>query len=123
MNAVINLFRNLRNALVCICELVRYLLRFASMFLQTRASLAARLVAAESQLAVCKWRIEQKEYRRPRFTTGFRLLWVILSRLWSPWQAAARLMQPATVKKWHTRAFKMYWAWKSRRRAGRPPIS
>ena len=109
MNTVINLFSNLRNALVCICELLGYLLRFASMFLQTRAPLAARLVAAESQLAVCKRGIEQKEHRRPRFTTGFRLLWVILSKLWTPWQAAAQLMQPATVKKWHTCAFKMYW--------------
>ena len=71
MNTVINLFRNLRNALRCIGELVGYLLRFTSMFLQTRASLAARL------------------------------------------------MQPATVKKWRTRAFRMYWTWKSRRRAGR----
>jgi len=123
MNTVIHLFRNLRNGLRCIGELVCYLLRFTSMFLQTRASLAAQLVAAESQLAVCKRRIEQKQHPRPRFTTGFRLLWIILSKLWAPWQAAAQLMQPATVKKWHTRAFKMYWTWKSRRKAGRPPIS
>ena len=32
-------------------------------------------------------------------------------------------MQPATVKAWHTRAFKLYWRRKSRRKAGRPPIS
>ena len=104
MNTVIDLFRNLRNAIRCIGELIGYLLRFASTFLQTRASLAARLVAAESQLAVCKRRIQQKEHPRPRFTTGFRLLWVILSKLWTPWQAAAQLMPPATLKKWHTRA-------------------
>ena len=32
-------------------------------------------------------------------------------------------MQPATVKKWHTQAFRIYWRWKSRRKVGRPPIS
>ena len=42
MNTVINLFRDLRNALRCIGELIGYLLRFVSMLLQTRASLAAR---------------------------------------------------------------------------------
>ena len=32
-------------------------------------------------------------------------------------------MQPATVKKWHTRAFRHFWRWKSERKAGRPPTS
>jgi hypothetical protein len=31
------------------------------------------------------------------------------------------LMQPATAKAWHTRAFKLYWRWKSRKKPGRPP--
>jgi len=90
---------------------------------QSRASLAARLVAAESQLSVCKRRTEQKGSPRFRFTTGFRLLWVVLSKLWAPWRAAAQLMQPATVKAWHTRAFKFYWRWKSRTKPGRPSLS
>ena len=123
MNTVFDVFRNLWNALGFIGELLGYLLRFVSVFFQSRASLAARLVAAESQLAVCKRRVEQKGSPKPKFTAGFRLLWVVLSKPWSPWQAAAQLMQPATVKAWHTRAFKLYWRWKSRRRAGRPPIS
>jgi len=98
MNTVINLFMNLRNALRCIGELVGYLLRFASMFLRTKASLAARLVAAESQLAVCKRRIEQKEHPRPRFTTGFRLLWVVLSKLWTPWHAPPKQRSIALLR-------------------------
>jgi len=56
MNAVLNVFRNLRNGLGCVAELVGYLLRFFSVFFQSRASLAARLVAAESQLGMCKQR-------------------------------------------------------------------
>jgi hypothetical protein len=98
MNTVIDLIRNLWNALGCVGELLGYLLRFVSVFFQTRASLAARLLAAESQLGVCKRRTEQKGSARFRFTAGFRLLWVALSKLWAPWQAAAQLMQPATVK-------------------------
>ena len=123
MNTVIDLFRNLWKALACIGELLGYLLRFISAFFQTRASLAARLVAAESQLGICKRRTEQKGSPRFRFTAGFRLLWVVLSKFWAPWQTAAQLMQPATVKAWHTRAFKLYWRWKSRKKLGRPPIT
>ena len=109
MNTVLNLFRNLWNSMEGIGELPGYLLRFVSVFFQTRASLAARLLAAESQLGMCKRRIEQKQHPKPRFSRGFRILWVVLSKFWAPWRAAAQLMQPATVKAWHTRAFKLYW--------------
>ena len=123
MKTIIDLFGDLWNVLRCVGELLGYLLRFVSVFFQSRASLAARLLAAESQLGMCKRRIDQKSQPKPRFTAGFRLLWVVLSKLWAPWQAAAQLMQPATVKAWHTRAFKLYWRWKSRRRTGRLSIS
>jgi putative transposase len=123
MNTVLNVFWNLRNGLKCFGELLGYLLRFVGVFFQTRASLAVRLLAAESQLGMCKRRIEQKQHPKPRFSRGFRILWVVLSKLWVPWQVAAQLMQPATVRAWHTRAFELYWRWKSRRRAGRPLIT
>ena len=115
MNTLLNLIKNLWDALGCVGELLGYLLRFVSVFFQSRVSLADRLLAAESQVGMCKRRIDQKSQPKPRFTAGFRLLWVVLSELWAPWQAAAQLMQPATVKAWHTRAFKLYWRWKSRR--------
>ena len=31
-------------------------------------------------------------------------------------------MQVATVKRWHTSAYKLFWRWKSRKNRGRPPI-
>ena len=71
MNAIIDLFRNLWNLLACIGELPGYVLRFVIAFFQTRASLAARLVAAESQLGICKRRAEQKGSPRFRFTAGW----------------------------------------------------
>ncbi len=53
---------------------------FLSAFFSPRATLAARVLAAESQLAACKRRIEGKDRPRPRFTQAFRLLWVLLSK-------------------------------------------
>jgi hypothetical protein len=101
MNTIIDLFRNLWNTLACIGVLLGYVMRFVSAFFQSRTSLAARLLAAESQLGMCTRRIEQKGSPRFRFTAGFRLLWVALFKFWAPWRAAAQLMQPATVKAWH----------------------
>ena len=95
MNTVLNLFRNIWNLLACIGELLGYLLRFISVFFQPRASLAASLVAAESQLSVCKRRVEQKGFPRFRFTTGFRLLWVVLP---SPSPSLHGHIWPKTIK-------------------------
>jgi hypothetical protein len=33
---------------------------------------------------MCKRRIKQKQHPRPRFSMGFRLLWIILPKLWTP---------------------------------------
>ena len=123
MNTIIGLFQNLWNALGCVVELLGYLLRFVSVFFQSRASLAARLLAAESQLSMCKRRIDQKSQPKPKFTAGFRLLWVVLSKFWAPWHVVTRLMQPATVIGWHRLGFRLYWRWKSRRKVGHPPIT
>ena len=83
--------------------------------------MAARLLAAESQLARCRERVEQRKDPRPRFTPAFRLLWVVLSKVLGGCENLAQLMQPATVKKWHTTAFRLYWRWKSK--PGRPAVS
>jgi transposase InsO family protein len=122
MNALRNTLRNARNAIGAIGKLGSYLSQFLWLLFQPKAVLAARLLAAESQLAMCMRRIEQKQDPRPRFIAGFRLLWVVLSKMLSGWEQCAHLMQPATVKKWHTTAFRLFWRWKSPRRLGRPPV-
>ena len=99
-----------------------YIYTFLSALLSSRATLAARVLAAESQLAACKRRIEGKDRPRPRFAPAFRLLSVLLSKAWDQWHQVAHLMQPATVKRWHTTAFRLYWRRKSKGRAGRPPV-
>ena len=123
MNTIKNLITNLYHHLVCACEMLRYGLSFLRAILCSRAVLAARLLAAESQLSVCKQRILEKKDPRPRFTASFRLLWVLLSKFLDEWEDLAHLMQPPTVKKWHTTASRYFWRWKSRRKGGRPPIS
>ena len=104
-------------------QVIRYALIFVSAFFRQRASLGCEMVAMRSQLTVCKESIRQKRQPRPRFNPAFRLLWVLLSRVWSGWKSAAELMKPKTVLKWHEHAFLQWWRWKSRRKGGRPTIS
>src|SRR6516164_1685484 len=81
--------------------------------LRTRAELAAEIVALRHQLAV----LQQAAPRRLRLSRADRLVWVVLSRVWSGWRDAVQIVQPATVVAWH-------WRWRSTRRGpGRPPIA
>ncbi len=51
-----------------------------------------------------------------------RIFWIVVSRLWKNWRSALQVVRPETVVQWHRRGFRLYWAWKSRRRWGRPAI-
>lgn len=101
--------------------ILSYALTFISALLSPRLRLAARLLAAESQLSVLKHRIDQKKDTKPRFSPAFRFLWALLYRFWADWRSTAHLMQPDTVVRWHRRGFRIFWRWKSRKR-GRPPV-
>jgi putative transposase len=59
---------------------------------------------------------------RLRLTLADRLLLVWLARVWNDWRTALVIVQPETVIAWHRRGFRLFWAWKSRRRIGRPPV-
>jgi len=85
---------------------------------RTRRELALENLALRQQLAVWKSRKP-----RPRLTEMDRIFWVLLSRLWTGWRQSLQLVRPATVVGWHRQGFRRYWAWKSRRRSGRPVIS
>jgi hypothetical protein len=77
-------------------RVIRYVLIFVSAFFRQRASLACELVAIRSQLAVYQESIRQKRQPRLRFNPAFRLLWVLLSRVWGGWKSATDLMKPKT---------------------------
>ncbi len=103
-------------------QVIRYALIFVSAFFRQRASLGCEIVAIRSQLTFYEESIRQKRQPRPRFHRAFRLLWVLLSSVWTGWKSAAELMKPKTVLKWHEHAFLNWWRWKSRRNGGRPTI-
>jgi hypothetical protein len=84
----------------------------------TQRELALENLVLRQQLAVGKVRRP-----RPRLTAMDRIFWVILSRLWKSWRSSLRVVRPETVVGWHRQGFRRYWAWKSRRRRGRPGIA
>jgi len=86
MNTLLNLLRNLCSAVRRIRQVSEYVLTFLWALLSPKAVLAARLLAAESQLAVCRDRIQQKKDRGLRFSAGFRLLRVVLSKCLGRWE-------------------------------------
>jgi putative transposase len=86
--------------------------------LRTQRELALENLALRQQVAVLKAR-----QPRPQLTATDRLFWVVLSTLWRNWRSSLLVVRPETVVRWHRRGFRHYWAWKSRRRRGRPIIS
>jgi putative transposase len=84
---------------------------------RTRRELALENLALRQQLAV--WKARQP---RPRLTEMDRIFWIVLARLWKNWRSSLQVVRPETVVRWHRRGFRLYWAWKSRRRWGRPAI-
>ena len=84
---------------------------------RTHRELALEDLALRQQLAV--WKARQP---RPRLTATDRLFWVVLSRFWTSWRHSLQVVRPETVVRWHRQGFRRYWAWKSRRRGGRPAV-
>src|SRR5882672_11443369 len=93
------------------------LIRTLRSAVRTHRELALENLALRQQLAV--WKARQP---RPRLTAMDRIFWVVLSRLWKSWRNSLQMVRPETVVGWHRRGFRLYWAWKSRRRWGRPAI-
>src|ERR1700730_5686619 len=88
---------------------------------RTRASMQIEILALRHQLVVLQRRTAKK---RASLRTADRLLWVILSRLWTQWRTALVIVKPETVIAWQRKGFRMYWSWKSRAgKSGRPCVS
>ncbi len=97
--------------------LVSLLLTFRSS-LRSRAALQIEVLALRHQLRV----LDRSRPKRVRLAWMDRLLWVRLSRTWTEWRAALVIVKPETVIAWHRQGFRLFWAWKSRHRAGRPGV-
>jgi transposase InsO family protein len=59
---------------------------------------------------------------RLRLRGNDRALLIWMTRLWPSLLDAVQVVQPETVLRWHRAGFRMFWRWKSRKRAGRPRI-
>ena len=82
-----------------------------------RAALQLEVLALRHQLQV----LQRTRPRRLRLAKTDRLLWVVLSRIWTGWRTALVIVKPESVIAWHRRGFRLWWAWKSRR-MGRPSV-
>jgi putative transposase len=121
MRALLSFLCHLCNCLGVLFQLIGYLLRFCWALVLPRAVTAAQLLAMQSQLAVELNRSSAPRKRHHKFSPAFRLLWVMLSKFLNGWEEVVHLMKPETVKRWHTRAFRAWWRWKSQ--AGRQPVA
>ena len=96
------------------------LLAILSSLFRSRATLQLENLALRHQIGV----LRRSARKRPKLTSGDRLLWVWLSRIWSDWRSALAIVKPETVIAWHRAGFRLFWTWKVRRgQPGRPLIS
>ncbi len=83
-----------------------------------RADLVAENLALRQQLVVL-----HRKTRRPRLKTKDRVFWLWLARSWDGWRESLIVVKPSTLVRWHRQGFKYWWAWKSRRKGGRPTVA
>jgi hypothetical protein len=60
--------------------------------------------------------------QRLRLRGSDRALMIWMTRRWPNLLALARVVQPATILRWHRAGFRSYWRWKSQGQPGRPRI-
>src|SRR5215831_16576112 len=88
--------------------------------LRSRAAVELENQALRHQIGA----LQRSAAKRPKLTSGDRLLWICLSRLWRDWRSALAIVKPETVLAWHRAGFRLFWTWKVRRgQRGRPPIA
>ena len=82
--------------------------------------MAILIIAQRNQLIVL-----QRSVKKPKLKEQDRLLWMLLSRIWSDWKSHLIIVKPETVIKWHHRKFKGYWRKlsKPKNKVGRPRIT
>ena len=107
--------RNFRPILTVLWELLRDGLQFLNVVARSRTAVAAEVLFLRKQLAY----YQDHQIRPRRLTDAARLSLVLWSRLFE-WKEALAIVTPATFVRWHRKAFKLYWRWKSR--GGRPAL-
>jgi hypothetical protein len=97
-------------------DLLKLLGGFAVGLFRLQAAREAEMAFLRQQLLVLK----RSAPARLRLRIADRLIFVWLYRLFPSLLGAAVIFQPETLVRWHRSGFRLYWRWKSGRRAGRP---
>ena len=105
----------LRGLASTLLSLSAELLRFFRTAARSRTSLVAENLFLRKQLAF----YQERKVKPGRLTDAARIALVFWSR-WLDWKQALAIVQPETLIRWHRRAFKLFWWWKSR--PGRPRL-
>lgn len=105
----------LHAVLATLAELLGDGLRFLRTLGHSRITSAAEILFLRKQLAY----YQEHQIKPRRLRDGSRLSMLIWSRFFD-WKAALVVVRPDTFIRWHRKAFKWYWRWKSR--GGRPPL-
>jgi len=99
-----------------LCRLIRSAL---TELLRSRAALQAEILILRHQLNV----LRRKSAKRLVFSDIDRLVFVGLFGLAPKVLDALRILEPATVIRWHRAGFRAYWRWKSRPQGDRPKVA
>ena len=87
---------------------------------RSRACLHLEILSLHQQLAM----VNQSPRRRLPFSVAGADSWIGLYRIWPGCVDTVAIFKPDTLMRWHRQGFRLYWAWKSRRRrGGRPSIA
>jgi hypothetical protein len=99
--------------------LLQLLRAFVAGLFKSRRRLEAENLFLRHQLHIALRRAP----RRLRISRCDRALLLWMTWLWPSLLDLSRVVRPATILRWHRAGFRAYWRWKSRSKAGRPPVS
>ncbi len=98
--------------------IIHLLATFIADVFKSRRRLEVENLFLRHQLNIALRRAPQ----RPRLRAGDRALMVWMTRMSPSLIGLTRVVQPATILRWHRCGFRAYWRWKSRARPGRPRV-
>src|SRR5437773_2027938 len=99
-------------------DYLRLLIDLIRAALRRRSEVVAENVLLRHQLLV----LSRPTRKRPRLAVHDKVVWLVARRLLRDWRRHLVLVRPETVVRWHARAWRLWWRWRSRAPLGRPRI-
>jgi transposase InsO family protein len=102
--------------------MLEYLLLLAGLLrtlTRSRGDLVAENLLLRQQLAI----LTRPTRKRAPLRTPDKLFWVLARLVRGDRRRHLVLVKPETVVRWHRRAWRLFWRWRSRGRSGRPRVS